>query len=301
MASASILEDISAMVETLPETLARVGHSILMTPELAVRGNVKDVAKAAGVSEAAVVRFAQRLAYKGFRDLQIQLAYELGSLATIERQEIELPANLYDLVHRVHDSNMEALTESVKAMDLEALKAAIALLQHARVVHIFAQGANEATGMDLQYNLMKLGFASQLYVDAYMQVIAAAAAGQKDVVVAISHTGSNRDLLESLAVAHQHNIPALVITARPGSALTRAAEVCLATAPHEIVFYGEPFSSRMTLLFVVNVLVLGLAQAAGAPAMGKLRQVQAALDSRRRPYPARSPLPAPSETPRPDH
>lgn len=288
MSTTSILEDISSILETLPETLSRVGHSILKTPELAVRGNVKDVAKAAGVSEAAVVRFAQRLAYKGFRDLQIQLAYELGALATVERQEIELPANLFDLVHRVHDSNVEALTESIKALDLEAVKAAVTLLQHARVVHIFAQGANEATGLDLQYNLMKLGVASQLYVDGYMQVIAAAAASHKDVVVAISHTGSNRDLLESLAVAHQHSVPAVVVTARPGSALTRVAQVCLATAPHEVVFHGEPFSSRMTLLFVVNVLVLGLAQAMGAPAMGTLRQVQAALDSRRRPYPLRS-------------
>jgi len=62
---------------SLKAALQKVACLILSQPEMAIYASVNEVAAAARVSEATVMRFWRILGYKGFQDFKISLAREL--------------------------------------------------------------------------------------------------------------------------------------------------------------------------------------------------------------------------------
>lgn len=280
-AQESILQHIARIYPTLKGVSKEVARLIRERPEEVVRSNVTELAKSTQTSEAAVVRFAKRLGFKGFRDLQIQLAFELGNSLDRIEEEIDIRDDLRVVVDKSYFANVNALTESRDALDFEAFKTAVDLINRARMVYIFAQGANYSTACDLSYNLSKLGVINTVYSDTYMQAVTAAITEKNDVVVGISHTGANRDVIEAMSFARQNGAAAIALTTRPHSPITQIASVSLSTANKEIVFQGEPLTSRISLMYLVDLLFLGVALVRGRPSVDTLRRVQDALSTKR--------------------
>lgn len=283
--SKEILNNIERLYPTLRGVSRDIAKMITNSPEEAVRNNVAELARRTQTSEAAIVRFAQRLGFKGFRDLQIQLAFELGNTQDRIEEEIDIKDDLHAVVDKSYYANVNALTESRDALDFDSFKKAVELLNRARAVHIFAQGANYSTACDLSYNLLKLGIVNTVHNDTYMQAVASAISEKYDVVVGISHTGVNRDVIEAVSLARQNGAGTIALTTRSHSPITQIADVTLSTPEKEIVFQGEPLTSRISLMYLVDLLFLGVALVRGRPSVDKLKRVQDALSAKRHPTP----------------
>jgi len=278
-----ILSNLEQIYPTLRGISRNIAVIIREHPEEAVRNNISELAKKTLTSEAAIVRFAKRLGFKGFRDLQIQLAFELGNAHDRIEEEIDIKDDLRAVVDKSYYANINALTESREGLDFEGFKKAVDLLNRARSVYIFAQGANYSTGCDLSYNLPKLWIATTVYKHTYMQAVAAAISDTSDVVVGISHTGVNRDVIEALSFARQNGAGTIALTTRSHSPITQIADVTLSTPEKEIVFQGEPLTSRISLMYLVDLLFLGVALVRGRPSVETLKRVQEALSTKRHP------------------
>jgi len=283
--SKEILNNIERLYPTLRGVSRDIAKMITNSPEEAVRNNVAELARRTQTSEATIVRFAQRLGFKGFRDLQIQLAFELGNTQDRIEEEIDIKDDLHAVVDKSYYANVNALTESRDALDFDSFKKAVELLNRARAVHIFAQGANYSTACDLSYNLLKLGIVNTVHNDTYMQAVASAISEKYDVVVGISHTGVNRDVIEAVSLARQNGAGTIALTTRSHSPITQIADVTLSTPEKEIVFQGEPLTSRISLMYLVDLLFLGVALVRGRPSVDKLKRVQDALSAKRHPTP----------------
>jgi RpiR family carbohydrate utilization transcriptional regulator len=279
-----VIPRLQKLFPSLKGALRDIAQVILDSPDTAVRSNVSKLAEKSNTSESAVVRLAQRLKYKGFRDLQINLAYDLGDGGKhIDDEEIGMTDSLIAVAEKSYHANLSAITQSWETLDNAAYERAVQVLHRARVVHIFAQGANYSTGVDLCYNLMKLGLLCNVYNDSYMQAVASAISDKRDVAVGISHTGANRDVIEALSIMRQNGACTIALTARDPSPITRIAEISMYTSSKEIVFQGEPLSSRMSLMYLVDILFLGVASMMGKFALTNLQQVKDALEAKRHP------------------
>ncbi|HEX7022367.1 MAG TPA: MurR/RpiR family transcriptional regulator [Trueperaceae bacterium] len=280
-----VVARIESMIPDLTGALRQVAEYIVEHPNQVVGLSIMELARRAGASETAVVRLAQRLEYRGFRELQVSLAYDLGSQNHTQDEEVEVDEGMDSIAAKVYAANSQALSDSFHILDTKALDQAVEAMAHARRISVFGQGLNAATAVDLHYNLSKLGLNCGVYIDPYMQAIAAATATPDDVVIGISHTGSNRDLIESIAIAKQHGARAIALTNHMGSPITRISDISLFTAPKEIVFRGEPLTSRLSALYLVDVLFIGIAlRLKGEAVHGTFRRVQEALEGKRGPY-----------------
>ncbi|WP_102346432.1 MurR/RpiR family transcriptional regulator [Bacillus sp. Marseille-P3661] len=278
-----VLMCLEEIYPTLTGALKNVATAILDNPELIVRENIKKLANRSNTSDSAVVRLSQKLGYKGFRDLQISLAYELGDNSTYMDEEIGISESLDTIVNIASNANIHALAESQEILNLDTLEKIIQILQQARAIHIFAQGTNYSTGIDLSYNLMKLGTLCYVYNDSYMQAVAGAISNPRDVVIGISHTGANRDLIEALAITRQNGATTIGLTTRVNSPISQIVDFSLCTANKEIVFQGEPLTSRVSMMYLVDIFFLGLASKMGKSSLINLQSVKDALESKRDP------------------
>lgn len=278
-----VINRLNNIFPSLNGALRDLAEVIIESPEMAARSNVSKLAEKSGTSESAVVRLAQRIGYKGFRELQINLAYDLGDNNNFSDQEIDFADNLAMIAEKSFHANLNAVTQSWEMLDHSAYEEAVQILHRAQSIHIFAQGANYSTGTDLCYNLMKLGIHCQVYNDSYMQAVSAAISTKHDVAVGISHTGANRDVIEALSIARQNGTPTLALTTRKASPIMNIAEVSLCTSSQEIVFQGEPLTSRMSLMYLVDILFLGVASMMGRSSLMNLQNVKDALETKRHP------------------
>lgn len=278
-----VIPRLQNLVPELSGVLSEVAQTILESPQAAVRANINDLAKRSKTSESAVVRLAQRLGYKGFRDLQINLAYDLGESNDYTNEEIEITDSLFDIAEKSYHANVKALTQSWEMLDRPAFEQAANALQRARAVYIFAHSLNYSTAVDLSYNLMKLGVLTYVYNDSFMQLVASAISDKRDVVVGISQYGNNSDIIEALSIASQNGATTIGLTTRQHSPITRISEISLCTASKDIVFQGEPLTSRMSLMYIVDILFLGVASLLGKYSLTSLQNVQEALNTKRHP------------------
>ena len=281
-----VLPRMEAEMEGMTDALRAVAGYLLAHPRQAVSLSTADVARLSGTSQAAAVRLAQRLGYRGFRELQIELAFDLGGDGTSRQEagqdrEIDLEGGPRSVAAGVHAAYARSLADTHDLLDPAALDRAAVAVAASRQTYCFGMGANGPTAADAHYNLSKLGVRGEALSDPYLQSIAAAGMDRRDVLLAFSHTGVNADLNEVCRVARDHSAQVVAVTARRGSELTRIADVTLYTAPHEIVFRGEPLSSRMGMLFLTDALFLCVALRRGQQASAVLDEVREALADRR--------------------
>ncbi|WP_180994211.1 MurR/RpiR family transcriptional regulator [Bacillus sp. Marseille-P3661] len=278
-----VVKRIENIYPQLNGALKDVADIIVNSPEFTVNANVSKIAQKSNTSDSAVVRLSQRLGYKGFRDLQINLAYDLGDTTNNLDEEIEITDTLASIAEKSYHANVNTLQQSWESLDFEAIEKAIRLINNARFVYIFAQGTNYSTGVDLSYNLTKLGVRCIVQNDSFLQVVSSAVATRDDLAIGISHTGANSEVLDSLSLARESGAATIGLTTRKNSPIVRLADVSLCTASKEIVFQGEPLTSRMSLMYIVDLLFLGVATTMGRYALPNIKKVREALKSKRDP------------------
>lgn len=89
--------------------------------------------------------------------------------------------------------------------------------------------------------------------------------GQDDAIVALSKSGEARELADVLAYAKRFHIPLIAVTARPDSALGRAADVTLrlADAPEATAEVGAPTTSTTLQIALGDALAVALLERRG--------------------------------------
>ena len=74
---------------------------------------------------------------------------------------------------------------------------------------------------------MRFGIPIKAYNDLHMQVTASSLLTEKDLIICVSHTGANIDLLQAIELAHNNNVPIIAITSYMNSPLCKLADVVL--------------------------------------------------------------------------
>lgn len=253
-----VVPRLKSVREDLPPNLRQAADFFLDQVEFVQHHSLKEVALAIGVSQASVVRLCQRAGFQGFRQLQVALGYELADLSDRLNDEIYPSESVAGIVGKVTQAGHAVLDETQAMLDVQALEKIRDLISGHRRVVLLAQGANVATAIDLQYNLRKLAISVDVVSDPLMQTVVCGTVSPEVLVMAISYTGRNRALITCLKSARELGAATVAITAMRGE-LESAADVSVTVAPREIVFHGEPFSSRQALLMVNDILFLSVA------------------------------------------
>lgn len=113
--------------------------------------------------------------------------------------------------------------------------------------------------MDAKYKFMRLGFQVVAEADAHIIAMNAALAGEGDVVIAISTSGSTKELVDSVAIAKQKGARIICLASHALSPVTRYADAVLLTMAKEGPLQGGSFSGKLAQIHVLDILSTALA------------------------------------------
>lgn len=112
--------------------------------------------------------------------------------------------------------------------------------------------------MDAHHKFLRTGIPTAAYNDTHFQLMSASQLSKDDVIVLISHSGTNEDMLELLEVAKEQGIPTIGITNLSKTPFSEGVDVALYTVSRETEFRSEAFASRLAQLSIIDALYVNV-------------------------------------------
>ena len=247
---------------SLKTALCKVADVILEQPEMAVYASVNEVAAAAAVSEATVMRFCRILGFKGFQDFKISLAREMV-IPAARHHEATMEGEAGGTVRKVFQTNGAALEDTLEIVKVEAMQEAAQLLLHARQIMVIGVGGSRPAVEYTGNRLLLLGLKAFIFTDFYLMLMAASLLSQEDVVLAISNLGTTREILETVDIARERKARIIGITNNSLSPLARSSSPALITASREMTIPEEAVASLVCQITLLDALFALITRAQG--------------------------------------
>lgn len=195
------LDLIRSCLEALRASEKKVAKCVLADPEAVIRSSITELAEKAGTSEPTVIRFCRKLGLGGYLELRLNLARDLPSAQYIFENVGE--KDFAEIVSKILNAHREAISNTLNKLNLDDLEAAVQALLAARRIEFYGVGGSAIVARDAHHKFFRLGLPCIAYDDPHMQVMSAALLSPEDVVIAVSHTGSTKDIIDSVQVARK--------------------------------------------------------------------------------------------------
>jgi DNA-binding MurR/RpiR family transcriptional regulator len=250
----------------------RIAETVLADPGLLAFATVAQVGERAGTSGATVVRFADRLGYEGWADLQASARASLDRLrpASVRIREVGVDDVLGATAAREADN----VVRTLDAVDRRAFDRAVRLLaDRKRSVLVLAGAAEDGIGTALHDALDLLRPAVGRLSGSPVAVASRIAhVDEGDVLVAIDLRRYERWVVEAASQATGAGALLVSLTDSPLSPLAELAEVSFTVTAEG----AGPFDSHVGTLALANALVTGVAERLRRPATDRLDRIEEA-------------------------
>lgn len=275
-----ILSTIRNHLDRLKNAEKRVAECVLREADQVVRYTITELAEKAGTSEPTVIRFCRKIGLQGYMDLRLNLARTLPSSGYIH-ETIEENDSSVQILEKIVSSNQEALKETLNNLDVGELEQAAELLARAQRIEFYGSGGSGLVALDAHHKFFRLGVPCIAHADSHMQVMSASLLSEQCVVVAISATGSTKDVIESVSVAKKSGARTISITGHAKSPLGKITDVHLPVFSQETAIWLAPMATRIVQIALLDVLFVTVAINQFEGVQEKLEKVKRSLIDKR--------------------
>lgn len=212
--------------------------------------SLTELSEASSVAEATVLRFFRKLGFKGFQDFKFLLAQETSLAAQKDSHET--------IIKKIRNNMVQAINESSEIIRLEDLQAGVDMINQSDDVVIFGIGSSGIAGLEMQNRLMRIGKHASVITDSHFQIMRASSTTEKTVVIAISLTGSTKDIVDAVEIAKVNKATVIVLTSYVKSPLTRFADLVLFSSAKESPLDSGSLVSKISQLYLIDLLCTGI-------------------------------------------
>ena len=249
-----MLMKIEAMRSGLSKSELLVCDYILSHPDEVIHLSVSELAAKSGVSDATVIRASQKIGSSSYQDLKISIAKDIVTPLQGGNEEINADDPSGKVAEKVFQGILHTLDFTYRIQDPGLLEKAADILLRANRICICGLGNSHAIASDIQHKFMRLGLSANAYADNHLQVICANSMRENDVLFAVSHSGSSRDIVHAAEIALRNKAYVISLTNVGRSPLADISTVALHTASNETKYRRVALSSRIAQMAIVDVL-----------------------------------------------
>jgi DNA-binding MurR/RpiR family transcriptional regulator len=268
----TVEERLSERASALTPSERRIGERILQRPELVAFGTVADVADAAEVGAATVVRFATKLGYDGYTELQASVQRQLSGRLRPAAERIRSGDDTdLDRHAAVEIANVRTTLAGIDAVALAAVVDRLA--DDRREVLVLSGVASRGVALQFTADLDHLRPGVRLLDGTQVDIARMVAlAGDGPTLVVLDLRRYERWLLDAYDFARREGVFAVALT---DSVLSPLA----ATADRSFVIEAAsagPFDSHVGTLALLDLLVARVAAARRRAATQRLDRLERA-------------------------
>lgn len=239
--------------QSLSKSFSRLADYLLDHYVQAALMTATELAHQVDVDAATVVRFAQRLGYSGFPELQDEIKTKVKDELLVKPKEAQEKDSFTGLVDSTMQRMNQALEQVRKLMDVDALQKIVGMIGTARRIIIISDGLGQVAA----YNLLNLLEPGGFLVGVVQPGVADLArtistASEQDMVLAVDVAGATPYIARALAEASAQGVSTAVVVGAASYSSALEAEVVLA---------AQSVDDVSLAVVVVDVMIYTLAEA----------------------------------------
>lgn len=247
------MHKIQSCYDDMGRSEKRIADYILKDNQKIIGLSISELAQSCGSGDATVVRFARRLGFSGYQELKLRLAGEINSTSAVD-STIEKSDSCYEIFVKRINSISVSLKNTESVVDVNQLDNAAKCIMNAGRIVIFGLGNSAPVAMDAAHKFLRLGLDAQAVCDNHMQAIVASHVDENTVAIGISHSGSSKDIVESLQLAKNKKATTICVTNYGNSPILSFSDIRLFTQSEETRRSILAMSSRIAQLALFDAI-----------------------------------------------
>ncbi|MCF2947803.1 MurR/RpiR family transcriptional regulator [Paraglaciecola aquimarina] len=261
----SALVKIKAIQNSLSTSEAKIASFVLKSSNAIRDLSSQELSSVIGISQSSVIKFTQKLGYKGYPAFKLAIIDALNSETNDPKLhgEITLKSSLPQISDILLNSKMSVLTETKILIEQASLEQAVKLITSANRILICGLGGSALVGKDFSYKLQKLGFSAYAEPDGHAQLAFVSTFKKGDLVFAISESGQTREIKSVTEQAKENNSSVISLTKYGANPVSENADVKLYSIAEQESLRLSSILARTSQEFVIDILFIALTQASG--------------------------------------
>ena len=246
-----------AVREELSANEKKIADFILENSALIRDYSSQNLAASVGVSQSSIIKFSQKLNYRGFTDLK--LAIHESVVKSDTNDEIDEKNGVgngkTELVEeRLYNVKNEALLTTIELNDQARILSAVKLLEQSKRIQIIALGSGSLVARNFASMLIQIGKSVIAEVDTYIQLSSVMTLGKDDVVFVISFSGQSAKMIQITRQAKKAGVSVISLTNYSANSIRSLADIPLFSVNRESDFIFPQIISTASQQHVVDML-----------------------------------------------
>lgn len=241
--------------EHTKKTERKIAAYLLENFDKSLHSTLLELADGIGVSDASIVRFCKSIGYTGFQEYKINAAMQCVPEPRLYNPSLSVDDSPAELCDKIFAIESLALEQTKQELDIKVMNEVAVLLINAKRINLVGTGGSAISARDFQHKLLKIGVRAELQEDKDLQLMSASLLTENDVLFAISHSGSNLHVAETIDLAKKKNAKVVTLTMKSKNVLVEKADYPLYVVSEKTIFESESFSARLAQLAMLDCLV----------------------------------------------
>ena len=254
--SEDALQFLASRYSELTDGEKKIADYLITNLDEALSMSVHMLAQKSGVSVATIVRYAQHMGFDGYKAFRLHLAQRHAGREDFLLDFPDTSSNIEKHVSRVLLSSMETIRGTLEEMDYEALDKAAGLIKSANRILFFGTGTSNIVCNDAMLKYQRAGKTAYSAGDVYSAALILSNFTADDVLVTLSHSGSNADSLRVIQTAKKTGHKTVAVTSFVGSPIAKTADLVLCTKTRESPLHNISITSRIGQFAVMDALFM---------------------------------------------
>lgn len=232
---------------------------ILANPKRAIDDSIHDIAKNTYTSAASVTRLSKKIGCCSYKDFRNQLVAEvtIRDFSNINQsKEIVQNESMNDILDKVTGKHISVLEETRMLLDLKVLESVLDVLRETKTIFLFGIGSSFLVAKDFQQKMLRLGISCVLSEDYHMQLLQSQNIKSSDVAMVFSYSGQTKEIIEWCNNIKNRGATLIAITQMSRSRIDKISDFVLYVSSSEQIVRSGALTSRMSMLYVVDILYM---------------------------------------------
>lgn len=253
------MKRISELNDTFTKSERALADHIVRDADSVVMKTITELAgESDSFSTASITRFCKKIGLSGYSELRLELAKEMAT-DNARRQIVADGENLVPgLVSTVVDASASAINDLKYVLSDDIIKKAVHEILSASSITLAGIGASALVAQDLRQKLLRLGIRSLFDADQDVVKVTLSSGRSKDLLIAISYSGTTRETLDAVNIAKENGMRVLAMTKKGDNPISEQADVTVPVSENEALLREGATLSRLQMLVAVDMIYRAL-------------------------------------------
>lgn len=251
----SVFSLIRTKYNTLSPTQKGIADYILANSDKVILYSIGELAHLCNTSETTIIRFLRKLNYTSYQVFRVKIAQEITDESTNSiYEEVGKQDSIEDIRKKVIQLTVSSINDLNNILDEKELSGFTESILGAKKILFVGVGASSMIAADAYHKFLRLGINASFTGDSHIMSIACAHAKKGDLIIAVSHSGESREIIDAIELAKEKGAKIASITSYSNSSLSEKSDIVLLSSSRETKYRSDAMISRIIQLVIIDTL-----------------------------------------------